>query len=119
VPSTPTTPASTRRGRTRPPTCARSSRSARVPRKRLTGRNVGTTSEHPHQKNADRLEQEANYLEHKSDELAEDIEAAKDDWERKKADPGVPGTPIVPDEPDAGEETTDERQGPEAGSAKG
>ena len=30
-------------------------------------------------------------MEEQSDSLAEDIEAAKDDWEQKKQDGGVPG----------------------------
>jgi hypothetical protein len=75
-------------------------------------------SEHPHQEQADKREREADALQQRSEELKSDIAEARDDWEAKKHDDNVPGTPIVPDEPDEGEGSTDERQGPESASAK-
>jgi hypothetical protein len=75
-------------------------------------------SEYPHQEQADKREREADALEQRSDELKTDIAQARDDWEAKKRDDNVPGTPAVPDEPDKGEDSTDERQGPESASAK-
>ena len=42
---------------------------------------------------ADHLEDEADGLERHSDELAQRTEDAAQDWEHKRADPGVPGAP--------------------------
>jgi len=42
---------------------------------------------------AEGLEREADELEHRSHELERKIDAARSDWERKRADPGVPGAP--------------------------
>ena len=46
-----------------------------------------------HEEQHARLEREAADLERKSDLLGEDISDAKQDWEAKKADHGVPGAP--------------------------
>jgi hypothetical protein len=75
-------------------------------------------SEQPHQEHAEALEQEAEDLERQSEQLKSDIKDARDDWEAKKRDDSVPGAQPVPDEPDEGEDSTDERQGPESASAK-
>ena len=42
---------------------------------------------------ADELERELDDMEQRSEQLDEQIEAARDDWERKKGDSGVPGAP--------------------------
>ena len=75
-------------------------------------------SEHPHQQQADQKEREADRLEQRGEEIDEHIDETRKDWEAKKRDDHVPGTPIVPKEPQEGEDTTDERQGPESASAK-
>ena len=43
-------------------------------------------------------EREAEDLKHQGDKLGEDIEATKDDWERKQDDAGVPGAVPEPGE---------------------
>ncbi len=75
-------------------------------------------SEHPHEQTADEHEAEADRLEQRGEDIAENIADTREDWEAKKRDDKVPGTPIVPDEPDEGEDSTEERQGPESASAK-
>jgi hypothetical protein len=42
---------------------------------------------------ADHLDEEADQLEHEGEKLDEQIGDARDGWERKRADPGVPGAP--------------------------
>jgi hypothetical protein len=44
-----------------------------------------------HEQRADALEREAAEMEKRSDRLEDDIEDTRKDWERKKADPSVPG----------------------------
>ena len=44
-----------------------------------------------HEQRADRLEGEADNLQERSERLEEDISATREDWERKKGDPNVPG----------------------------
>ena len=44
-----------------------------------------------HEERAAEAEYELAEMERQSDSLADDIEAAKDDWEQKKQDGGVPG----------------------------
>jgi hypothetical protein len=51
-----------------------------------------------HEDQARELEREADEMEERSDKLEDDIGDARQDWERKKADPGVPGAP--PDDED-------------------
>jgi hypothetical protein len=75
-------------------------------------------SEHPHQEAVDKKLAEADRLEERGEEIDEHIDETREDWEAKKHDKKVPGTPIVPAEPDEGEDTTEERQGPESASAK-
>lgn len=47
-----------------------------------------------HEERAQELEFELAELEERSDSLAEDVEAAKDDWEQKKQDSAVPGATV-------------------------
>jgi hypothetical protein len=48
---------------------------------------------------ADEMEQEADRLEDRSKELAEDVDDVRKDWERKRSDQSVPGaTPPADDE---------------------
>jgi hypothetical protein len=61
-----------------------------------------------HEERADRVERELDDMERESDELGDRIEDARKDWERKKADPSVPGA----DEPQ--EEDDREKPPPEA-----
>jgi hypothetical protein len=50
-------------------------------------------SENDPERLADAREREAAELQQQSDRLAEDVSDARDDWERKRADEGVPGAP--------------------------
>jgi hypothetical protein len=42
---------------------------------------------------ADEMEDQADDMERRSSELAEDVSDARDHWERKRRDPSVPGAP--------------------------
>jgi hypothetical protein len=42
---------------------------------------------------ADHLEEQADELEQRGRELGEQTDEAAQEWERKRADPGVPGAP--------------------------
>lgn len=42
---------------------------------------------------ADQLEAEADKLQQHSDELGQQVQDTRQDWERKRADDGVPGAP--------------------------
>ncbi len=62
---------------------------------------------------SDALEKETNELERESSELADQIDATRQDWERKRADDGVPGAPPPSEgapeaEPTPGAEAKDE-----------
>ncbi len=57
-------------------------------------------TEGDHQELAADAEREADDLKNQGDKLEEEIEAAKDDWERKQGDDSVPGA--VPDSGDEG-----------------
>jgi hypothetical protein len=59
-------------------------------------------SEHEHDRQADKLESELDDMGERVDELGGDIKAAREDWERKKGDSGVPGAP--PDDVDGSED---------------
>ena len=51
---------------------------------------------------ADQLEAEADKLQQHSDQLGDEVKDAHEDWERKRADAGVPGAPPrTADEDDA------------------
>jgi hypothetical protein len=56
---------------------------------------------------SDKLKGESDELEHRSDDLGRRTEEVRQDWRRKRADPGVPGA--VPEE----------REGPGADSPEG
>lgn len=49
-----------------------------------------------HEKLADRLAEEAEAMERRSDRLEDEVQQARDDWEQKRADPNVPGAPAPP-----------------------
>ena len=44
-----------------------------------------------HEERADELEQEADDMEERAERLEDATGSAREDWERKKADPSVPG----------------------------
>jgi predicted nucleic acid-binding Zn-ribbon protein len=44
-----------------------------------------------HEERADELEREADDIEERGERLEDEIGTAREDWDRKKADPGVPG----------------------------
>jgi predicted nucleic acid-binding Zn-ribbon protein len=46
-----------------------------------------------HDERASELEREASDMEQRSGHLEDEIEAARDDWARKKRDSSVPGAP--------------------------
>ena len=52
-----------------------------------------------HEEQAERMDEEAEKMEQHSDQLGEEIEDAREDWERKEHDASVPGA-----QPDPGEE---------------
>jgi hypothetical protein len=45
------------------------------------------------EKLAEQLQTEARNLQAQSHRLGEEVSQAREDWERKRADPGVPGAP--------------------------
>ena len=51
-----------------------------------------------HEETAERLEREADDMEHRGRQVDEDIEAAREDWERKQLDDSVPGAEGEPRE---------------------
>lgn len=46
-----------------------------------------------HQERADELDRELDDMEERTERLEDDVDEAREDWERKKADPSVPGAP--------------------------
>lgn len=42
---------------------------------------------------ADQLEHEADRLQHEGERLGEELASTREEWEHKRADPGVPGAP--------------------------
>jgi hypothetical protein len=70
-----------------------------------------------HDEQADRLEENADKLEHHSAQLGERIEDAQDDWQRKEQDESVPGAqPDTDREEESKMETPDQSdQLPEEG----
>jgi hypothetical protein len=54
-------------------------------------------SEHEHEQHADAVERELDDMAHDSERLKGDIDETRDDWERKKHDPAVPGAGGDPD----------------------
>ena len=59
------------------------------------------TEREDHDRLADELEQEADKLAEHSRELGEEIGEVREDWERQRADAGVPGAPPPDEETDA------------------
>jgi hypothetical protein len=55
-----------------------------------------------HEETAARLEREADDMEHRGRQIDDDIEAAREDWERKKADDNVPGAAGEPSRAEGG-----------------
>ncbi len=62
---------------------------------------------------ADDLERELDQMQERSDRLEEEIGDTREDWERKKADPAVPGA--LPDDDDGDDEPPPEAQYPAKG----
>jgi hypothetical protein len=58
---------------------------------------------------ADAMEDQADDMEQRSSELADDVSAARGDWERKRRDPAVPGAPEP--EQDTGDSPADAARG--------
>jgi hypothetical protein len=48
------------------------------------------------------IDRELDDMEHRSDQLHEEIEDAREDWERKKRDPSVPGAAGDPESAETG-----------------
>jgi hypothetical protein len=55
-----------------------------------------------HEEQAERLEREADDMEHQSDKLGEHIDETRRDWEAKEQDESVPGARPDEDEEDGG-----------------
>lgn len=55
----------------------------------------------PSRQAADRLAREADRMQHRSDELGEEIEHARSDWQRKRASEDVPGAPPLESQEDS------------------
>jgi hypothetical protein len=69
-----------------------------------------------HTQLADELEERADRLQTENDKLGDKIGDVRDDWERKRADPGVPGAApdieaSVDDEPGDDDEDDDKGDG--------
>jgi hypothetical protein len=60
-----------------------------------------------YQEQADRLERAADDMAQQSERLGDEIADVRADWERKRADDSVPGTPPVPKGED-GEDSSDD-----------
>jgi len=57
-----------------------------------------------HEERADELEAEAEDMQKRTDRLEDEIDDVRDDWERKKADPSVPGAAGDPSKAEDGPE---------------
>lgn len=57
-----------------------------------------------HEDRARDLESELDEMEERSSKLEQEIEDARDDWERKKGDPSVPGAAGDPEAAEGGTE---------------
>ncbi len=60
------------------------------------------------------MERDAERMEHDADRIGDHIDETRKDWEAKEQDPSVPGAQPDPDEqqePEADEETLDEEGG--------
>ena len=66
---------------------------------------MGVEQPEEHDKLADQMEQEGDQMEQRSAELGDEISDVRDDWQRKRADEGVPGA--TPPEDEGSEESED------------
>jgi hypothetical protein len=57
-----------------------------------------------HEKRADELEREADEMQERADRLEDEIGGVREDWERKKGDPSVPGAAGDPSKAEKGPE---------------
>lgn len=55
-----------------------------------------------HEDRADAMERDLHDMEARSERLEHEIEDTREDWERKKADPGVPGAAGDPEAAESG-----------------
>ena len=55
-----------------------------------------------HDERAQDLERELDEMEERSERLEDEVSDAREDWERKKADPSVPGAAGDPEAADSG-----------------
>jgi hypothetical protein len=60
---------------------------------------MGASEESDVKKAEDRLERKADDLQRRGDEVGEQIKTARDEWQRKRSDPAVPGA-APPEDPD-------------------
>ena len=84
---------------------------------RFVAAGTGPTMEHDEQ--AERMEHQADHMEHDSEQVGDQIDETRRDWEAKEQDPRVPGAqPEDPDEErsipgvEADEEILREEPGP-------
>jgi hypothetical protein len=63
----------------------------------------GERAERESEERADEAEADADEMEEESERLADEIDEVRGDWERKKADPTVPGA-VDDDEEESGDE---------------
>ncbi len=59
---------------------------------------MGSSEEKDVEKAAERFEREADDLERRGEQVSEHIETTRQEWQRKRGDPSVPGA--VPEERD-------------------
>jgi hypothetical protein len=57
-----------------------------------------------HDERADELEREADAMDERAKRLEDDIDDVREDWQRKKADPSVPGAAGDPSKAEDGPE---------------
>lgn len=62
---------------------------------------MGGSEENDVEKVAARFEREADDLQRRSEQVGDHIETARDEWQRKRSDPSVPGA-VPPDDADQG-----------------
>jgi len=55
-----------------------------------------------HEERAKAMEQDHHEMEQRSQRLEDEIDDTREDWERKKADPGVPGAAGDPEAAESG-----------------
>jgi hypothetical protein len=72
-----------------------------------------------HEERAQEAEYELAEMQEQSDDLADDIQAAKDDWEAKKRDDSVPGARGEAGDEPLGEAVGEDEEEPEAKGAPG